>query len=327
MRCLVTGGTGFIGSHLVELLVAGGWEVVCPVRTTNALRHLECASAEVIPTGALPNYIRSGPGFDYVFHLAGATRARDYRAYQAANVKYTWLLLDTLSNTKISNRPKRFVLVSSQSAAGPCRDDCTPVTESDEPRPVSLYGRSKLEAEVVAASFQDRLPVTIVRPPTVFGPRDTDVLGVFKSACFRIAAYLAGPDRRVSIIYVEDLVKGILHAALSPAAEGSTFFLANSEPVIWRQFAFDVANVMGCSVLPLPVPYPVAKVMALCGDVICKVSNSPPLFRSEKLEEMMKIAWVCSPEKARRELGWQSSTPLREAIGKTAEWYRSHGWI
>lgn len=327
MRCLVTGGTGFIGSHLVDLLLKTGWHVVCPVRDPSALRHLEGTAAEVVPAAALSHHIFSGPGFDYVFHLAGSTRARDYPAYQAANVKYTWWLLDQLADQRSHRRPLRFVLVSSQAAAGPSPDDGTPVTESDDPRPISFYGRSKLEAEVVAASFKEKIPITIIRPPTVFGPRDRDVLGVFKSACFRIAAYLAGPDRLVSIVYVEDLVQGILHAALSPAAEQGTYFLANPEPVVWRRFTLDVAEILGCRVVPLPVPLSVMKVVALCGDAICRVSESPPLFRSEKLEEMMRIAWVCSPEKARRELGWQSRTPLRDAIEKTGKWYRSHGWI
>lgn len=327
MRCLVTGATGFIGSHLVELLLANGWQVVCPVRDSSALRHLQGISAEVIPMGAIAHHILNGPGFDYVFHVAGATRARTYREYQAANVRYTWVLLKQLADRRARRRLQRFVLMSSQAAAGPSPDDGTPVTESDDPRPLSLYGRSKLEAEVVAASFRDKIPLTIIRPPTVFGPRDADVLGVFKSACFRITAYLAGPDRLVSIIYVEDLIRGILHAALSPEAVGGTYFLANPEPVVWRQFALDVADVLGCKVVSLPVPLRVMQAVALCGDVICKVSNSPPLFRSEKLEEMMQIAWVCSPEKARRELGWQPGTPLREAIGKTAEWYRANGWI
>ena len=176
-------------------------------------------------------------------------------------------------------------------------------------------------------SFEERIPVTIVRPPTVFGPRDADVLGVFRSAQFRLAPCLAGPDRLVSMIYVEDLAEGILRAALSPLAQGQIYFLANAAPVVWREFALEVARILGYRAVCLPIPLAVGKAMALTGDLISKVSNANPVFRSEKFEEMKQLAWVCSTEKATKELSWQPSTPLEEAVKTTAAWYRKHGWM
>ena len=121
----------------------------------------------------------------------------------------------------------------------------TPVTETDPLCPVSLYGRSKLEAEEVALSFTDRVPVTIIRPPTVFGPRDTNVLGVFKCTD-RLAPCLAGPDRMISVIYVEDLVDGSFTAALASNRADRPDFLANPKPVVWREFVQEVARIAGC---------------------------------------------------------------------------------
>jgi nucleoside-diphosphate-sugar epimerase len=327
LKALVTGATGFVGSHMAELLVEKGWEVVCPVRDMSNLRNLSGIQARAIPLADVGSEVGENQGFDYVIHLAGATRARDYRGYNEANVESTRRLLELFSNPVTNSNLKRFVLIGSQAACGPSPDDGTPVTEADPLCPISLYGRSKLEAEEVALSFTDRVPVTIIRPPTVFGPRDTDVLGVFKCTRYRLAPCLAGPDRMISIIYVEDLVAGILTAALASRSRGEVYFLANPKPVVWREFVLQVARIAGCRSITLRVPLLAMRLAAVAGDLLGKVRKTPPLFRSEKLEEMKQIAWVCSTEKAYRHLRWRPGTPLSAAIEKTLGWYRAHGWI
>jgi len=218
-------------------------------------------------------------------------------------------------------------LISSQAAAGPCPDGSTTVTEADRLQPVSLYGRSKAEAERVAGRFLEALPISVIRPPTVFGPRDRDVLGLFKCARFRLAPCLAGPDRLVSIIYVQDLVEGILAAALSERAVGQTYFLSNPEPVVWRQFALDVARIMGYQAIPLPIPEFAMQLAARGGDLVGRLRGAVPLFRSEKFLEMKQTAWVCSPEKAYRELDWRPRFSIEEAVGITSQWYEQQGWL
>jgi dihydroflavonol-4-reductase len=327
MRFLVTGGTGFIGSHMVELLLGRGWEVVCPVRKPGALRHLEGMPVRVVALENLKSEILNRQGFDYVIHVAGATRAFDYDGYHSANVEVTRNLLELLAAQEPSKRPKRFVLISSQAAAGPCPDDSSCVVESGPYCPVSLYGRSKAAAEEVALSFRDRVPVTVIRPPTVFGPRDVDVLAVFKCATFGLAPCLAGPDRLVSIIYAKDLVEGILQAALSRKAEGEIYFLANPEPVVWREFALLVAKVLGYKAFALRIPLFAMKIAALAGDLVGRFKADAPLFRSEKLEDIRQIAWVCSSEKAYRDLNWTPPTPIEDAIRDTGRWYKEHGWL
>ncbi len=327
MKALVTGATGFIGSHMAEFLISRGMEVVCPVRDRSRLRHLEGIPARIIAYDNLESEIESGEGFDYVIHVAGATRARDYETYRAANVGRTRDLLELCSRESCRGRLKRFVLVGSQAAAGPSPDNASPVKESDPPRPISLYGRSKLEAEHIALSYGDRLPVTIIRPPTVFGPRDSDVLDVFRLAKYRLAPCLSGPDRLVSIVYVEDLVEGIHAACTSSNACSNIYFLANPQPVIWKRFVLEVARICGYTAIAVPIPLLAMKIVAAAGDWVGKLTGSAPLFRSEKLEEMRQIAWVCSSEKARRDLDWVPKTPMEKAIEKTARWYRKHGWI
>ena len=327
MKVLVTGGTGFIGSHMVELLLREGHDVVCLVRDESSLKHLQGLVVRTVGVGKLRAELSEKNHVDVVMHMAGATRGVDYESYRTANVGLTSLLLELCASRQETEPLTRFVLVSSQAAAGPCRTDAIPVTEADPEEPISLYGRSKLEAEQIAHTFSGCLSLTVIRPPTVFGPRDRDVLGVFQCARLRMAPCLAGPDRLVSIVYVEDLVEGILAAALSPHAGGQTYFLANREPVVWREFGLKVARGMGYRAVPVPIPLAAMRLAAKAGDMVGRVSGSATLFRSEKLEEMKQLAWVCSAEKALRELNWQAATPLDEAVAKTAAWYKAHGWI
>jgi nucleoside-diphosphate-sugar epimerase len=326
-KALVTGATGFIGSHTVELLIAEGWQVVCPVRNPHALRHLEGLPVHIIPLDGLKTEISRYPDIDYVIHIAGATRGNSYDDYRVANVDYTRTLLEIFGSPTAKESLKKFVLVSSQACAGPSPDDGSPITEEHCPAPISMYGRSKLEAERVAATFMNELPITIVRPPTVFGPRDMDVLGAFKCACYRFVPCIAGSDRLVSIIYVKDLVRGILAAARSDVARGRVYFLSNPEPVIWREFGLRIARVMGFRAVTLPVPVTIMKLLSLAGELAGRITGEPRLFRAEKFEEMKRLAWVCSPGKALRELDWRPTTSLDQAIQETAKWYKDHGWI
>ena len=198
-QALVTGGAGFIGSHMVELLLAEGWQVVCPVRNPHVLRHLKGLPVHIIPLDRLKMDISRFPDIDYVIHIAGATRGNSYDDYRVANVDFTRTLLEIFNSSSAKESLKRFVLASSQACVGPSSDDGSPITEEHSPAPISMYGRSKLEAETVAASFMTELPITIVRPPTLFGPREMDVLGAFKCACDGFTPCIAGPDRLVSI--------------------------------------------------------------------------------------------------------------------------------
>jgi nucleoside-diphosphate-sugar epimerase len=201
LKALVTGATGFVGSHLVERLLGAGMEVACLMRPTSPPRRtaldgldVERRIAALDDPDALARAVR---GVDYVFHAAGLTRARTLAEYQAVNADGTGRLLEALLAEGAALR--RFVYVSSLAAAGPARSP-EPPDESAEPHPADDYGASKLAGEHVVLEHANRLPVTIVRPPAVYGPRDANFLPLF-----RLAVRLGGcrssasrPSRRPS---------------------------------------------------------------------------------------------------------------------------------
>lgn len=206
---LVTGASGFVGSHLVDALVEEGWRVRCLVRTTSRLRWLPRARVE-LAHGALndPPALRAAlEEARVIFHLAGLTSATSPARYAAVNVEGTRALVAAMRE-----RAPGALLVhcSSLAAAGPSLDG-RPLSESDPPRPIGPYGESKLAAErLVASSGLDHV---IVRPPAVYGPRDADILAVFRLAARGLALRLGPRGQRLSLVHVRDLAHGLIDAA------------------------------------------------------------------------------------------------------------------
>ncbi len=316
---LVTGAAGFIGSHLVERLVALGARVRCLVRRTSRRDRLpqgvELAFGELATGEGVAEAAR---GIALVFHVAGVTKALLSETYHSGNVLATRNLLRALGQNC-----HRLVQVSSLAAAGPG----SPVTEDSAPQPVSVYGRSKLAAEeaVRASPFASRS--VIVRPPVVFGPRDTDVLELLRAARRGWMPVVGRPRSRFSLIYVEDLVEGLLAAAASQDAGGRIYFLAAPEPLTWRDFAHAVGQVLGRKVRLVRVPAPLAWLAAWGSELASRWRGRPGIFSRDKLREALAGDWVCDVTRAQRELGFTARTPLAQALRRTVQWYREAGWL
>jgi dihydroflavonol-4-reductase len=315
---LVTGGTGFIGGHLVERLAHDGEPVRCLVRRK-------------LPDGFFPPSVETAfgdlsngngldaalEGVDTVIHLAGVTKAVRPDGYYAGNARAS----ETLARSAAA-RPIRFVHVSSLAAAGPGEM----VTETAEPKPVSLYGKSKLAGELAVRGV---IPAAvIVRPPVVYGPRDDGVFQVIKPAARGLSPQIAGGDRRFSAIFVRDLVEGLLLAARSPRAAGRTYFLTNAKPTSWEALGATVARTVGRKPpRVLPVPYPAAWVLAACLDGWSRISGRASIFSRDKLTEARCPAWTCDGSRAAAELGFEARTSIEEGLAETVAWYKEAGWL
>jgi dihydroflavonol-4-reductase len=326
MRSVVTGGAGFIGSHLIEALVARGDEVVCLERPGASRRWVAGLPIDVRDHGLEdPRLLTAAfAGADVVYHLAGLTEARRPADYYRVNTEGTARVLQAAA--QLGGGPPRVVLVSSQAAGGPCLD-AEAVREESVPYPLSHYGHSKLMAEVMMYAYADRVPGVILRLSTVYGPRERAVLKFFQLVQRGIALTIGGWNREVCLLYVSDLVQGLLAAGTSPQAVGRTYYLSHPQPITWRRFAETVGQVLGRHPILVSVPQCAARVIAVGAEVCAVVARTVATLNREKVREMTQARWVCDVSRSVRELAFSPAYPLSRGVDVTAAWYREAGWI
>ncbi len=320
MKALVTGAAGFIGSHLVEALIRKGYEVTCIARKTADLRwisalRINCLYGDLSDPAS---YSRGITGFDYIFHLAGLTKAVSEQAFFSANTENTEKLLQVVAEQNPAVR--RFVFLSSLAAVGPGSNG-RPVQEDSPPMPVSAYGRSKLRAEGAVLGCRGQLPVTILRPPAVYGPRDRDFFLLFKS--IKKGFYPYWGKCYYSLIFVADLVEGIIVSAESETAENETYFLSDSMIYTNEEMVRKISSALGSKVFRIRLPLALMPVLAALGEKIDKKG----IINRDRVRDFKYSNWTCDPGKAARELGFTPRITLEEGIQWTADWYRMQRWL
>ncbi len=322
---LVTGSNGFLGSHLVEELVRRGHDVFCLVRHTSNLRWLNTRCVRLIYGDVTSQYsLREAvAGKDHIYHVAGLVKASSQWAFDRVNVRGTANLLEACS--KHNPAVGKFVFISSQSAGGPSRMG-RPATEDDPAIPVSRYGKSKLKAETAARLYMERFPVTIIRPPAIFGPRDYGMLPFFKMLTKGLVILVAG-DRYANFAYVKDIVTGTILAGEKEEAAGQTYYLAGQRPHSWREFAEAAAGAIGKRVAVISVPPAAVRAVGGFNTLIGAITGNAMMLDWYKAHEILQPYWVCNTTKARRELGYRPAYSLDQALPETIAWYESQGWI
>ena len=323
---VVTGGTGFIGSHLVERLIEKGYNVRCPVRRTSNLRWLEGKDVEIIRVDFfdVDSLVPVFKNADYVYHIAGVTKARNYREYYLGNVKVTENIINAC--LKLDSVPKRFVFASSQSAVGPGFNS-TPVDETYPYKPITSYGKSKAEAEKLVLKHSDKIPVTVVRPSAVYGPRDTYTFEIFKYVKYGFLPVVLSGDWILSIVYVDDLVEGFILAGESDVSVGKVYFISSEKIYRWAEVESVILRSVGRKVLRLKVSAPVLYFFAFVSEFFYRLKGKPAPLNIEKAREIRQRNWACSVEKAVRELGYKQKVELEDGMKKTIEWYKNNGWL
>lgn len=326
VKALVTGATGFVGSHLVDYLLQRTYAVRCIVRSTSDTRWLDGKPVEFVRGDLFDDEaLRAAvSGVDYVYHAAGLTKAKTREEYFRANATGTRNLLE--ATLKHNPTLKRFVHISSQAAVGPS-ESITPITEEREARPITTYGKSKWQAEVECRAVQQRLPITIVRPPVVYGEREKDVLEFFRTYSRGLQPMVGFSEKYVSMIYIADLVRGIVLAGETERARGQTYFITSKEVYGWRQIGDATRQAMRRGALRVHVPEFAVYVIAAFAELGALFSSKPALINFEKAREMVQNYWTCDHTKAKRELGFEQEISLEEGVARTVQWYIREGWL
>ena len=301
MRLAVTGGTGFVGSHLIDAALASGHQAAALTRREQQPREgVTWISGDLHDRAALERLVDQA---DAVIHVAGLITGHTVEAFETANVEGTLKMLAAATAGGI----RRFVVVSSLAAR--------------EPK-LSLYGGSKARAEdLVMASGLDW---TIVRPPAVYGPGDKETLELFRMA--RLGLMLMPPRGRISVIHVDDLARLLLTLAEAEAPAGTLFEPDDGRPGGWthRQFARALGRAVGTRPAIVSAP----------GFLLRLAARADRLLRGENAKLTIDRAayfshhnWVVEPKRACPPGLWRPVIITEQGLKETADWYRAEGWL
>lgn len=320
----MTGGTGFVGSHLAEALLDRKVLVKAMVRSD--LKWLKGSSVEPVTGDLFSEQALAEALKDVgaVYHVAGLTRARTQAELDEANVEGTRRLLEAVRQHAPG---ARVLITSSQAAAGPSPADGGPLQEGEPMRPLSMYGRSKAEMEkMVAEEFCD-LDWTIVRPTSVYGPREADIYTIIRAASRGIFP-IVGDGRRpaLSLVHVQDLVQGMISAIEQPASRRETYFLGSDEGYTWNEIREAILDALGRRALKINVPVRLVGAVGALVESGGRILGRYPALNREKAREAAAI-WIASNAKAFSHLDYRPSMPLDRGMVETVSWYRKNGWL
>jgi len=310
----------------VEALLQRGVHVRCLVKPTSHLTWLKGLPVEII-YGDCQEKDTLGPGVqdvDLVFHLAGATRAIDTQTYGAVNALGTENLVQAC--LEHNTRLQKFIYLSSQAAAGPGPNGGKK-KESDHCSPVSPYGMSKRRGEELALAQAHALPLLILRPAAVYGPRDQAFLFLFQCLAKRIKPHISGGVQHLSLCSVQDLVGAILLAASTRTQTGEIFFVSDGQDYRVEEINDIFAQAMGVTAFRLRLSPPVLFGIAAVAEYCSKVSGKPALISRGRAEEMIQPNWLCDITKAKTLLGFEPQISLARGAKLTFDWYRKEHWL
>ncbi len=322
MKILITGATGFIGSHLVGALSAKDDEIYALVRDPQRLAQPSGRPVRAL-TGDLFNIPDLPAGLDIVYHLAGLTKTLKKKDYYTVNRKGTASLFDALDRQGL--RPK-VVVLSSVASGGPSEKGGRR-TEDDPPRPVTPYGESKRGGEEEALARKDRFPIVILRVAAVYGPRDSDFLSLFRYVRSGIVPIIGFKRRPFSLCYVKDLVQALSLAAKIPLPSGEILNIADPEPYTLDQFGRAAADAMGVAAKKFMIPFGLAFVGVLAMKLLSSIVRKPTTLSMDKYRDYRQPGWAVDVAKARARLGFESRTPLEAGMRETVAWYVENGWL
>jgi 2-alkyl-3-oxoalkanoate reductase len=322
MKALVTGATGFVGSHLAEALRHRGDDVTALVRSPAKAAALAPLGVRVV-AGDLDDpesLARAVEGQDLVLHVAGLVAARDESEFLRCNRDGTASLVAAAARARVT----RLVYVSSMAAGGPAVKG-RPLTGGEPPRPVTAYGRSKLAGE--AAVTAGALPWVIVRPPTVYGPRDREVLKVFRMARWGVAPVFGDGSQELSAVHGADLATALIAAGTAAGTTGKVYYACHPEIVTSAGLVRAVGRAMGRRVRLVPIPHGLGRAMLGVTELAAGVAGRTTILTRDKANEFFQAAWTGDPEPLTRDSGWRARHDLASGLADTYRWYRSAGWL
>ena len=327
MKVLVTGASGFLGGWVAELLSKQNHDVRVLVRKTSNKKHLESLDRIEFAEGAVEDadaVAKAVEGVDAIIHSAGLVKAKDDDEFHRVNVQGTRNLIAAAKRSDAKLR--RFVQVSSLEVSGPSRDGKpVPVEQED---PCTAYGRSKKAAEKAVLEAKSDLPITILRPGAIYGPRDTEILDAFKSVSRGLMPTISGGKALGVFVYGPDCAAACIKAVDADVPSGSIYFVVDrTGPMTQKEFLETVEKALGKRALVrLSLPAGLLKTVARGVALYGKAADKAVMLNPEKANMLLQH-FVCDASRTFEDLKWDPQWSLNDGVQETADWYRAKGWI
>jgi nucleoside-diphosphate-sugar epimerase len=328
-KILVTGASGFIGSHIVEEALQQGYDVWVAVRKSSSREFLKDERIHFIELNLssqqqLEEQLR-GHVFDYVVHAAGATKCLHVEDFYRINTEGTKNLVSALM--AVGMPLKRFVFISSLSIMGAIHEQqpYQEICETDTPHPNTAYGRSKLEAEQWLEQMD--FPYVILRPTGVYGPREKDYFMQIKSIKSHMDFAVGFQRQDITFIYVTDVVQAVF-LAFEKGQTGRKYLLSDGEVYQSATFSDYVHEELGRPWwIRVKAPIWLLRIITFCGEYWGRWTKKMTALNNDKFNILRQRNWRCDIEPARRELGFEPKVKLKEGVHRSIAWYKENGWI
>lgn len=329
-KLLITGASGFIGGFLVEEALKQGFDVYAGIRETSDLSFLKDTRIKFFISDLADKFsikaclLESGR-FDYIIHNAGVTKTCDKEIFEKVNYQFTKNLIETIYET--NNIPDKFLFISSLAAYGPGNEKTlNPIKETDEPKPVSFYGKSKLKTELFLKSL-DNFPYLIFRPTGVYGPREKDYYLMYKSISSGLETYIGTKDQYISFIYVKDLAS-LLIDALQSGINQKSYFVSDLNKYTAAEFSRIVKSELEKKTISIVFPKYLIKLIAILGEKIsCALLNKVPTLNTEKYKEISQRNWLCDSSDLEKDFNFKPKYDLEKGVHEAIEWYKQKGLL
>lgn len=330
MKVLITGASGFVGSHLVVEVSLLGWEIHAAVRKSSDIAHIKQYVNKFVYLDQQDQHkvqaLLQAECYDYIIHAAAMTKAKSDEELHKINVGNTENILQAAFSIPIP--PKRVVFVSSLAALGPISyDNESSIAEDFDYHPVTAYGRSKRDAELMIKERFSMKPITVFRPTAVYGPREKDLFLLFEALHKGIDPYIGREAQKLSFVYVKDLVN-VLVLGCTIKQKNLQFYNISDGFVYSRYAMADMyKNIFSKKPLRLHIPYSIVSIIARVSQFLYKNSSKTPTVYPERLGELTARNWSCDIGKAVKNLGYHPKYNLEKGLSETLLWYKQNNWL
>lgn len=328
MKVFLTGITGFLGSHIAEGLHKQGHEIYALVRSKGTSRSAPTNIPFHPIEGSLPNcenLVSILSQVDAMIHVAGKVKALSQEEFEDTNAQGTQNLVKAC--LKANPKPKIFLYISSIAVFNPSLDGDDFCIPPEKCHPVSWYGASKLKGEKFLQSLEGKIRTLTLRPPVLYGPRDKELLPLFKSIKMGFAPLFGKGDNKLSLCFIKDVADCVVSLVERPPSQDEIFTLDDGVVYTWKSLALSVAKIMNKKTRTISIPPLLFKMGAFFTETFAKMRGKAHIFTGNKIKEMEQTNWVCGYQKLFQIQGWKPKTNFEEGSKITYDFYKTNHWL